>query len=187
MGDQARHRLFVALQVAQPAHAVLERAVAALRLTSPQLRWANPETWHVTIAFLGGVDEDRLVDVDAAVAQVAGATPALPVRLDGRVDSFGWRVLFASIEENPELEALAGQVADRLRAAGFALEERHFTPHVTLARVPRGTRLPAELLDADAAPAVTWTARELLVMRSRLKVGGAVHEVRGAHRLQPPV
>lgn len=177
MGDDLRHRLFVAIEVGEPAHAALERAVQPLREEHPGLRWNDPRSWHVTLAFLGSVPAQRGPDVDAAAAQAA-RRPPLPMRLDGRAGTFSGGVFFAVIEESPELLALAADLDEQLAAAGFSVEDRRFTPHCTLARVPRGSRLPGRLLSGYDGPAVTWTARRLVVLRSHLQVGGVAHEVR---------
>jgi RNA 2',3'-cyclic 3'-phosphodiesterase len=181
--EEVRQRLFVAIEVREPALAALQRSVASLREEHPVLRWAEPGTWHITLAFVGSVTAARAADVDAAVAASATGRAPLPVRLDGRAGTFAGGVFSASVADDPELSDLAADVDRRLRAAGFDLEERTFTPHCTLARVPRGSRLPGRLLGDYEGPAVTWTARRVVVVRSRLAVGGVSHEVRSAHEL----
>ena len=181
MAGEVRHRLFVALEVGEPARAVLANAVAPLRAEHPWLRWTDPESWHVTLAFVGSVVEQRGRVVDRAAAEAAEGRPPLPVRFDGRAGTFGGSVFFASIVEEPSLTGLARDLSARLRKAGFEVDQREFVAHCTLARVPRGSRLPSRLLGGYAWPAVTWTARRLVVYRSRLRVGGVTHEERSSH------
>jgi RNA 2',3'-cyclic 3'-phosphodiesterase len=181
--EDVRHRLFVAFEVREPARAALIAAVEPLRREYPGIRWADPELWHVTLEFIGGVPPDRAEEVDAAVAAVARRRGALELRLTGAVGTFGRFVLYAELDLSEELMETQAELCDRLEEHGFTPDRRPFTPHVTLGRAPRGTRVAPQLLARYRGPAVRWTTQQLLVVRSRLRVGGAVHEVRSAHGL----
>lgn len=183
MSEDVRHRLFVAIEVREPARAALERAVAPMRETFPGLRWTEPDTWHLTLAFLGSVDAYRAAAVDEAAAAVAASRPPFDVRLNGHAGSFGGSVLYASIDEDEPLMRTAADLRAELEECGFDMDERSYVPHCTLARVPRGVRLPPQLLADFPLPSVRWTVRRIVVLRSRLRVGGAVHEIRSAHEL----
>lgn len=186
MGEEVRQRLFAAVGMAETAREDLRSAVAPLRAAYPMLRWTDPATWHLTLAFVGSVPVERGADVDRAVATAVAGRERLTVGLSGAVGTFGRMVLYAGVEGPPALAALAEAVAERLRAAGFAMEERPFVPHCTLARAPRGGRLPADLGAGFAGPTTVWEVAQVEVMRSRLQVGGAAHELRSAHRLGTP-
>ena len=120
------------------------------------------EKIHLTLAFLGEVPEARLAEARAAAA---GREP-VAIRLDC-VGSFRRaRVAWAgSLEPNEPLAALQSALAGRLRERGFALEDRPFAPHLTLARK---TVRP---LPRAAIPAIEWTARELVLASSDLGSG----------------
>jgi RNA 2',3'-cyclic 3'-phosphodiesterase len=140
VSDDVRHRLFTALEVREPARAALDRVVAPLREAHPALRWTEPPTWHVTLAFVGGVPADRVGLVDAATARAAAGTSLLDLRLTGTFSSFGGSVLYAAVERSDPLMGLAARLHAELRGEGFDLEDRPYVPHCTLARVPRGCR-----------------------------------------------
>lgn len=184
MSEDVRHRLFVALEVREPARAALERAVAPMREALPGLRWTDADTWHITMAFVGSVDAARAEAVDDATAAVAAERPPFDVRLNSHAGSFGGgSLLYASIDEDEPLVESAAALHRALADRGFPIEERPFVPHVTLARAPRGVRVPPQLLADFPLPSVRWTARRLVVVRSRLRVGGSVHEIRSEHPL----
>lgn len=183
MSHPARHRLFVALEVREPARAALVRAVEAVWDDHMGMRWTDPDDWHVTLAFVGATDEEGARRVAAAAAAVAEQTASLRVRLDGGVGTFDGAAIWAGVEYEPELAATAAALRERLCDSGFAIEKRRFTPHCTIARVPRGAVMPPGFLDEVKAPAVTWTARRLAVVRSRLSIGGAQHTINSAHEL----
>jgi RNA 2',3'-cyclic 3'-phosphodiesterase len=181
--EDVRHRLFIALEVREPARSALSAASAPLRLAYPGLRWVDPAMWHVTLAFVGSVDAEHAAAVDEAAATVAARHDAFVLRLTGRVGTFGRSVLYAELDVPEDLRTAHLQLCDELEAAGFPVDRRPFTPHVTLGRAPRGSRVPPQLLSDCSAPPVRWSVAELQVVRSRLRVGGAVHEVRSAHEL----
>jgi 2'-5' RNA ligase len=127
------------------------------------------ESLHVTLAFLGEIDEQRL---PALQAVAAGLTlPRVPIRLD-RLGH--WRhnhIVWAGCSEiAPELTALAGELQRALVQAGFLDAERAVTPHVTLLRKAAH---PGEL---PALPAQAWTAEELVLARSWRTDRGSTYE-----------
>ena len=120
---------------------------------------------HLTVAFLGAVDENR-----AALAREAGAairSAAFDLVLD-RVGSFrGARVAWAGCEAiPPKLARLHAALAQELRGRGFELEERDFTPHVTLARKIR------RAVALRATEAIAWRADALTLVRTEAGSGG---------------
>ena len=76
-------RLFVA--VAVPAHAAdeLDGAVAPLRQSWPALRWTGRDAWHVTLAFLGEVNETVSTRLEPRLERAATRHPCLAVSLGG--------------------------------------------------------------------------------------------------------
>lgn len=168
-------RLFVALTPPPEAIADLERAIAPQRARWPELRWAAPERWHVTLAFLGEVDEAKLPDLRARMERAAGRHHELDIRV-GRGGAFPSatkaRVLVAHIEGEPDalaaLRVLAASVAAGARRAGAPPpdEARRYRPHLTIAR----TRQPADLGDLVGALAgqrgPAWQASDIHLIRS---------------------
>jgi len=138
-------RLFFALWPTAPARAALERLAADVALVSGGKAVAAGKI-HLTLAFLGEVDEARR----EALRGVAAALRAQPfvLRLD-RVGSFRRaRVAWAGASEAPaQLLALQSSLEEALRAEGFDPEERAFHPHITLARKTR-ERVPSASIEA---------------------------------------
>ncbi len=143
-------RLFVAVTPPPDALTELEQAVAPLRSGWPRLRWVGQDRWHVTLAFLGDVDEARLDGLRARLERAAGRHRPAEVRI-GQGGAFPSaaraRVLCAHLAgQQEELEALgklAASVAAGARRAGAPPgdEGRRYRPHVTLAR----SREPVDL------------------------------------------
>ena len=167
-------RLFVALSPPEKALDELEATVAPLRPAWPDLRWTSPQSWHVTLAFLGEVDEavlDRLaVRLERAAHRHAGlvlsaaGAGAFPTAPRARVLWTGLRADLGA------LRAIAGSVAAAARRAGAPPPDgrRRFRPHVTLAR----SREPADVRPLIAGLAgysgTAWTADRVHLIRSHL-------------------
>ena len=125
-------RLFTGLEI--PADIAL--ALSRYRGGLPGARWAEPENYHVTLRFIGDIDDGLARDVFSVLGDGRRRGP-LGVTLD-RLASFGGdrpRALFARIEPAPDLQDLQAEQERLMRRVGLAPEKRKFTPHVTLARL----------------------------------------------------
>ena len=169
-------RLFVAIAPPEPVLAGLDAELAPLRPGWPGLRWTGPQAWHVTLAFLGEVNEAVVPELRTRLGRAARRhdAPVLSVAGAGAFPSpRSARVLWAGIAAGPSggaaLAALARSVAAGARRAGAPPpdEGRRYRPHLTLARC----RLPADvrpLVDALAPFAgAGWTAAEIHLISSR--------------------
>ena len=136
-------------------------------------RFAKPEAYHVTLAFLGDASRrDVQLAEDALEAACAHATP-VPLGSDG-LGAFGKArdaTLWLGLRPADSLASLAEKVRAELAARQVAFDEKPFKPHITLARrasIPGGA-LPALVFPAPAeAVAVT-------LFKSELSPDGAVY------------
>ena len=183
--EDERLRLFVAIDLPEDVREALRRLQTDLcRDDLPGLRWTRPEGVHLTLKFLGETPATSLAAIEGALARAVRGVPAFRLAL-GAPGTFGGRrgprVLWVDLEgELQPLQQLQSAVERELAAAGFAPEEREFSPHLTLARVPQPPRpglaeRVARALEAVAAPRGEFEATELVLMRSRLQPGGAVY------------
>jgi 2'-5' RNA ligase len=168
-------RLFFALwptvQERSALHAALGDAWEALSAA----RRVDPASWHLTIAFLGSVDDaalDSLASVAQRIARECAHCNPIEVRLD-QLDH--WRkpqLLCAAPSAGCPAAALLADVLRReLVAAGFAPDLKPFRAHVTLARkVARAPRV-------RALPAVLWSFPALALMSSRSAPHGSLYSV----------
>jgi 2'-5' RNA ligase len=185
-------RLFVAVV---PPPEALEHLAAALGgarsreaavLGAETLRWSRPDTWHLTLAFLGEVADRLVPDLERRLHRAAARHSAADVALTG-AGRFDGRVLWIGFSgEVTGLKRLAASVQAASRRAGAGVDERPLRPHITLARA----RDPLDLRPAVAALAgyagPSWTAHEIVLVRSRLGGGPgrtALHEEVGRHPL----
>jgi 2'-5' RNA ligase len=171
-------RLFVA--VTPPASALdeMDAVVAPLRPSWPQVRWTLRPTWHLTLAFLGEVDEAAADDLGKGLGQAAAGMQQFPLALAGggafpNGPSIAHHVFWAGLAEagKPELKTLADKVGEAAHKAGAPPPEdgRGFKPHLTLARC----RAPVCLSPLVAAMAgfqgTPWPVTEILLAQSFLR------------------
>lgn len=130
-------RLFVALDLSQEIRDALQEPLAKLQPLGQTARWARPEGMHVTLKFIGHVDETKLGAIRAALATVRSDAP-----VEMRVRGMGFfpderrpRVLWCGIEASANLAPLAAETERALEPLGIPREERAFAPHLTLARL----------------------------------------------------
>ncbi|MEI6360768.1 MAG: RNA 2',3'-cyclic phosphodiesterase [Actinomycetes bacterium] len=178
--------LFVAIVPSSGAIEDLGDRVHAIRHLAAcrDLRWQPADRWHVTMAFLGDVDDHADEPVAAHLDAIAARTPGPSLRLVGS-GVFGRQIMWTGVHgvHDDDTEGFADlglSLHVVLRRAGFRLEHRPWRPHLTLAR-SRGSdaRPAAAFLESYSGP--SWPVTELLAVRSQ---GGPtpVHTV--IHRVQ---
>ena len=178
-------RCFLALPlpatICQKMTAVQERLRAACG--GADVRWARPETSHLTLQFLGKVDRERMLDLVPALGAEVATHRIGKLALQG-VGAFPSsrraRVLWLGVTGGG---APLSDLADALRRVteplGVPSESRSFTPHVTLGRVrapERGANLTDAIAACDASEVGAWRPDAVVLFESRLHPKGAVHE-----------
>ncbi len=181
-------RLFVAINLPERVRERIAAGTEDLRGLEG-IRWVATDRVHLTLKFLGEIDEESERSVAEALARVAvGHEP-----FEARVTAPGAfpnirrpRVIWLGLEQSPELAALQRELEDALADLGFQREQRAFRPHLTLGRVRRGRRVDGDVLDSlvrRTEVSDAWQVDAVDLMRSHLLPTGAVYEVRAAAEL----
>jgi 2'-5' RNA ligase len=182
-------RMFVGLAVSDATKEVLERLTLRLRAKDDGLRWSTPDQWHVTLVFLGEVDDEARARL---VRELAGARePKLTLRMEGLGVFERVGILHAQVEVTPELLRLYGAVAAAVKRAGLEVEDRPYRAHITLARSRnRDGRKAIERLRRAVENREQqrlrerWEAQEFLLYESQLSPRGSSYVVRERFGLQ---
>lgn len=173
-------RLFVGIPLGDAVIRELAAVVARLRPGSGSLRWTAPESWHITLQFLGEATPEQYECLAARLGEVRAAPVAVQLGELGFFDRAG--VFFADVVVAGELIALEERVVSATSKCGFVAETRPFHPHITLARAKgqgRGTDLRELKGKIRSQPSFTrFTAREFLLYESHLGPGGARYEIK---------
>ncbi|HUT73823.1 MAG TPA: RNA 2',3'-cyclic phosphodiesterase [Armatimonadota bacterium] len=175
-------RAFIAVNMGDDLRRALAQAQERLRASGADVKWVRPEGIHLTLKFLGEVDDDRVPAIAEAVA--AAVTPRARFRL--RVEGIGGfpsptapRVIWAGVKDGArELGELARRVEDALEPLGFAREQREFSAHVTLGRCrsPRGRpELAARMREQIERQLGEMEVARVELMRSDLRPTGPIY------------
>ena len=175
-----RARLFLALDLPEPARASLVSWRDSLVAGRGDLRPVRPEALHVTLVFLGWQDESAAPRIaEAAFAALPGGPPPLLTPAGVRsLPPRNPRLFALDLEdEGGRASALQAAASAALEAGGwYRPEKRPFWPHLTLARVKRGERRVAPLPDAPPPPSEPFEAPVVTLYRSTLRPQGALYE-----------
>jgi 2'-5' RNA ligase len=180
-------RLFIGIPLALAVVNELSSLSLRLRSSDDGLRWSTPESWHITLQFLGNTTEEQY----ACIVERLRELPFAPVPV--RLDSIGFferaGVFFAGVDLTPELLSLQQRVIASTSRCGFAPEDRPYHPHITLARTKGRNGKPSlrKLKDSiRVQPRFTgFTATEFLIYESLLSPSGSRYEIRERFHAEP--
>jgi 2'-5' RNA ligase len=159
-------RLFFALWPEPACRQALAEAMGRFK-SALAARWIRPDSLHMTLAFLGEVEAERLAAATAAAATIR--SPGFELALDG-IEHWRKPQILCLTPSRPcaELERLAAGLAGALKAQGFALESRPYRAHLTLAR--KAAWLPPEV---RLERAVAWRSSAFALVESRQDAQGS--------------
>lgn len=167
-------RLFIAIEIPDD----LKKIFGSLRADIPGARWVAAEQIHLTLAFLGEVEEAAVESLNSEIAGIQlhefklcfSGTGCFPNRHRPRV-------LWIGLEPEPRLDDLASRVRAAVLACGIPQEGRPFSPHVTLARFKLSpSRELDEFIDRNNKLKLQmFTVHEFILYQSQLTSQGAVH------------
>jgi len=124
-------RLFVGIEFPPE----LKLHLSMLETVIPGARWVDPGNFHLTLRFIGEVDEGVAADIDEALVHLRARRFTLQLAGTGVFGGGKPRALWVGVERHPELVALRDKIEKALIRIGLEPEQRKFAPHVTLARL----------------------------------------------------
>ena len=102
----------------------------------PEARWTIEANYHLTLAFIGEVDEPVAGEIDAALETINHSAFDLRLKGVGQFDRGGHTIIvWAGIAPNPDLTHLSDKVKTALTRHGITVDRRKYAPHITLARI----------------------------------------------------
>ena len=168
-------RLFIALDIPVEIRARLSEYMERTRAMATEARWARVEGLHVTLKFIGHVDDAVVEQIKAALASIKAAP--FEVKFTG-VGFFpnpnAARVFWAGVDGGDDLPRLASTIDAAMEKLGFPRETKPYHPHLTLARTSSRPLRELKPLLADPPPQFgTMTAREFFLYQSQPQKGGS--------------
>jgi 2'-5' RNA ligase len=172
-------RAFIAIDLDISLKELLKEFQAALKKEGVDCKWVNPDGIHITLKFLGNVEQYRLKSIEAGIEKACHGVSAFDLSFKGfgaflRKDRSG--VIWVSTENEPVLTRLYEAIEEEMAGLGFRKEDRALTPHVTIGRtfsVPNRfylEKLMDKYKDKDFG---SFKVKEVVLMKSELRPGGA--------------
>lgn len=143
--QEASLRVFIAVELPASIQQEVAALQASLRATGADVKWVEPQNLHLTLKFLGNVEETRIAPLIEALR--AATLPHAPctLHLEG-IGAFpnirSPRVIWVGVSQGqPPLTALAQAVEQACVGLGFPAQERPFSAHLTIGRIRSRDRL----------------------------------------------
>jgi len=172
-------RLFLAIDPGDDCRLRLASVIALVRASTSGVRWTRDGKLHVTLSFLGEVDETRVDAVRAAARQVAGRHAPFTASISGTGVFPDWRrphVVWLGLQDEGRLTRLGEDLGEVLASLGFP-PDHPFRAHLTIGRVsrPLSAQQREFLRKALASLSETYPfdATRVVLMRSTLGAGGS--------------
>ncbi len=173
-------RLFIALPVSEEIRErcrVLQRKGRKLGLS---MRWCRPEQIHLTLVFLGKIDDTQLSVLEQAIRTTAARTSPFNLAISALgvfPKSGAPRVLWAGVSEEKSLMELHRMLSEKIAELGIPVEKRPYRPHLTLARTRGITRPSASTLlrwdkQDENLEIGSCVMQKIILMESRLNAEG---------------
>lgn len=166
---------FYAVQLPEEVKEQLKDRIENLKSDLPFKAWVHPQDLHITLAFLGNADQTKLEESRKLIQSALTNHSSFELILDhlgifGRKDSP--RIFWAGAEESASLKDVRETVFSSCRIAGFELETRPFSPHITLARKWTGeapfTYQMLESFNPFQSEKIKFTAERVVLYRTHL-------------------
>ena len=176
-------RLFTAIHLNGEIREELIRLQRILNKRAPELRSVKAEQLHLTLKFLGEVEEAKLPAALAALKSCAAACPAFTATLEGRgcfPERGKIRVAWIGLASpSSALPRLSRSLEECFAVCGFPEEARDFSPHITIARAGRRGAPPRvrEAVSSLTPSPLSQEVSSLFLMQSMLQPAGPVYTV----------
>ena len=152
----------------------------------PGARWSPREQLHLTLRFIGEVNESMAGEIDEALSDLSSPSFDLQVKGVGEFGGDKPRALWAGVANPEPVSHLARKIESLLQRLGLPAETRKFKPHITLARL-RGTSPGAVmdwLTDNARLASETFAVSSFHLYSSRLTPNGSVYVPEQTYPLQ---
>jgi 2'-5' RNA ligase len=177
-------RIFISVELPDEVKKNITELINELKLTEAGVRWVETKNLHITLKFLGWVDDKKLNDVIDLATRAAGGSGSFKAKFEG-IGTFppgkAPRVIWAGIVEGGDkLERIADALEKHFSGAGYRSEERGFSSHITIGRVKdnRGVdKLKEKMSGFERSNFGEMKVDQIAIMRSTLTPHGPVYEI----------
>ncbi len=180
-------RVFLGIPIPDAARSGLYGEISSIRKRYPDLKWVRPESYHITLFFLGDIEETEIDELKSGIDRCEITVPGFDAAIEGlgRFPKKGPpRVIHAPLSDGAEeATQLHRELADTVRPY-LRKSNNRFTPHVTIARVkkhvPRSVDDDLEHISFD----LSFEIGSFVLYESKLTPQGAIYEILYERRLE---
>jgi len=177
-------RSFIAIELTEEIKDKLSKIQDELKKSNADVKWVDPKNIHLTLKFLGDVEEKRLEDIKRILKRISEKYKEFSIELH-QIGAFpkisSPRVIWIGIEKGKlELSQFFLELEDELKNIGFKKEEREFSAHITIGRVRSGLnriKLIEEIKKISSAPKLNSSVNKITLFKSTLTPKGPIYEV----------
>jgi RNA 2',3'-cyclic 3'-phosphodiesterase len=174
-------RVFVAVEIDSQVVDKISAAITELKSRVPGVRWVDPTNFHLTLKFLGNVEEAQINQIGAALEEQLHPFPRFTINAKGLgvfPDLRRPRILWVGLA-GIELPSLVSRLESALEPLDFVPEKRSFTPHLTIGRwrqTERASKTLGQALESwkDYQFGAT-NIDEVILFQSKLNPKGAIY------------
>ncbi len=182
-------RIFIAVRIEPEVELV--RMISSFKkvLRNDAIKWTENSNIHITLVFLGDTEEKRVTEIDELLKKICTGFGDFKLLLSGAGvfrSISDPRVLWTGIAKSPEMTDLNRRILSGLRETGTMLEERPFSPHLTLGRIKRLNNISdlTNLIDKYQGKEIQRVkVSEIILYESILHPEGAVYKPFGRYSL----
>jgi 2'-5' RNA ligase len=176
-------RLFVAIHVPERIRTTIAILLDEFRLIDPELKWIKSENLHITLKFLGKTDASQLDAVVKALSTIARSAHPITFNFAGLgffPNARRPNILWTGIQASANAQVIVQEIDQALAVLGFPLQQREFTPHLTLGRFEKRalSRNMQSAIERNASGKFGgFTATEFHLIQSKLNSSGAEYTI----------
>lgn len=179
-------RAFIAIPLPEEAQESLLKLQDILKTSGADIKWVEPKNIHLTLKFLGDINERTVGHISTAIQKIASGQKSFRIRTKELgvfpKPTFA-RVIWVGIDTGAvETRALAAQIEEASTKLGIPSETKPFTTHITLGRVRSQKNLEKLLHAIENASALTteypqqFIVSEIILYQSTLSLQGPIYE-----------
>ncbi len=182
-------RIFVAVDISEAAKELVGKHQEELKKGFPTVRvgWEKREKLHLTLKFLGEIDDERLAELEVIVKKTAQKFSKFKLFLRNNgvfPNKKRAKILWFGIDDKKgSLTEIKENLEAELEKLGFAKEKRRFKPHLTIARLREPSKdLVSKHLENKIEP-VGFEVSGIVIYESELRPTGSVYKIVSKHEL----
>lgn len=175
-------RVFIAIELESSIKENIARIQTRLKVIQGKIKWVEPSSVHLTLRFLGEIEEEKLEKVHQITQELGKRVPPFKIEVKGMGVFPGFsspRVIWIGARDTSgELGKMAAWLEEALVREGFVREKRKWKAHLTLGRVKflkESERLRELIQKEMETEAGKMEVKDITIMRSQLTPKGSIH------------